>query len=117
MVFKQRLHTPFSTWKAIQEEINRITQSDVQNNYLFVLEPDTITSHVYVHFMSTTCTLDCTGNDNVMLTLGYDPATAGVLGPVLHFNDYYEADNARPNNIQNLYVLASFVSGSYQNSQ
>ena len=37
--------------------------------------------------------------------------------PVLHLNDYYEADNARLNNIQSLYVLASFVSGSYQNSQ
>ena len=48
--FSQGLYT----WKAIQEEINRITQSDVQNNYLFVLEPDTSNSNIYVHFMSTT---------------------------------------------------------------
>ena len=103
------------TWKAIQEEIDRRTQTDVQNNYLFSLEQDTGTSHMYVHFMSTTAAIDCTGDD-VMQILGYDK-TAGVLGPVLHFNDYYEGDNAKLNNIQNLYVLASFVSGSYQNSQ
>ena len=51
--FSQGLYT----WKAFKDEINRITQSDVQNNYLFVLEPDPSTSHMYVHFMSTTCTL------------------------------------------------------------
>ena len=110
--FSQGLYT----WKAIQEEINRCTQLDVQNSYLFVLEPDTSTSHMYIHFMTTTCKLDCTGDDNMLQILGYDK-TAGVLGPALHFNDYYEADNSRLNNIQNLYVLASFVSGSYQNSQ
>ena len=52
------------TWKAIQKEIDRRTQTDVQNNYLFLLESDTGTSHMYVHFMSTTATIDCTGDDN-----------------------------------------------------
>ena len=66
--------------------------------------------------MTKTCTLDCTGSDNIMQILGYTPS-AGVLGPVLHFNDYYEGDNALLNNIQNVLVLASFVTGSYQNGQ
>ena len=35
----------------------------------------------------------------------------------MHFNDYYEGDNALLNNIQNVLVLASFVTGSYQNGQ
>lgn len=59
------------TWKAIQDEINRCTQSDVQNNFLFVLESDTSTSHMYIHFMTNTCTIDCSGNDNMMQILGY----------------------------------------------
>ena len=66
--------------------------------------------------MSTTARIDCTGNNNMMQILGYD-ATAGVLGPVSHVYDFYEGDNARLNNIQNVLVLASFVSGSYQNAQ
>ena len=104
------------TWKAIQDEINRITQSDLQNNFLFILEPDTSTSHIYIHFMSNTCTIDCSGSDNMMQILGYQ-SSFGVIGPVAHVNDFYEGDNALLNNVQNLYVLASFVAGSYQNGQ
>ena len=103
------------TIQAIQEEINRTTQSDVQNNFLFILEPDTSTSHIFIHFMSNTATIDCSGNDNVLQILGYP--TTGTLGPVLHVNDFYEADNCALNNIQNVLVLASFVNGSYQNGQ
>jgi len=110
--FSQGLYTV----DAIQQEINRCTQSDIQNNYLFVLEPDTSTSHIFIHFMTTTCRIDCTGNDNMMQILGYD-SSSGILGPVLHFNDYYEGMNASLNNVQNILVLASFVSGSYQNGQ
>ena len=47
--FSQGIHT----WKAIQEEIDRRTQSDVQNNYLFLLQSDTGTSNVYVHMRCT----------------------------------------------------------------
>ena len=104
------------TWKAIQDEINRCTQIDVQNPNLFILEPDTSSSHIYIHFMNTTAKIDCTGSDNVMQILGYD-ATAGVLGPVLHVYDSYEGNNAKLNNVQNVLVLASFVNGSYQNAQ
>ena len=104
------------TWKIIQAEINRFTQEDIQNDKLFVLEADTSTSHMYIHFMSTTASIDCRGDDNVLQILGYDK-TAGIIGPVTYYNDYYEGDNCSLNNIQNLYVLASFVSGSYQNSQ
>ncbi len=104
------------TVQAIQEEINRATQAAVQNNKLFVLEPDTSTSHIYIHFMTTTAQIVCTGNDNMMQILGY-PASAGTLGPVLYTNDFYEGDNAQLNNIQNVLVLASFVNGSYYNSQ
>ena len=65
--------------------------------------------------MSNTATIDCSGNDNVLQILGYP--TTGTLGPVLHVNDFYEAENAKLNNIQNILVLASFVNGSYQNGQ
>ena len=104
------------TWSAIQEEINRSTQENLQNSHLFILEPDTSSSHMYVHFMTTTSKIDCTGNDNMMRILGYD-ITAGILGPVQHVNDFYEGSNALLNNIQNVLILASFVSGSYQNAQ
>ena len=110
--FSQGLYTI----NAIQQEINRCTQSDVQNNYLFVLEPDTSTSHVFVHFMSNTAVIDCSGDDNVMQILGY-PSDSGEIGPVTYVNDFYEGDNAQLNNIQNILVLASFVNGSYYNSQ
>ena len=103
------------TVEAIQEEINRTTQSDVQNNFLFILEADTSTSHIFIHFMSNTATIDCSGSDNMLQILGYP--TTGTLGPVQHINDFYEADNSNLNNIQNIIVLASFVSGSYQNGQ
>lgn len=104
---------------ALQEEINRCTQSDVQNDYLFVLEPDTSTSHIYIHFMSKTSTIDCRGSDNLMKILGYpeDSNTTGILGPVININDFYEGDNCKLNNIQNVLILASFVNGAYQNSQ
>ena len=104
------------TWLALQDEINRATQSDIQNNSLFILEPDTSTSHMYIHFMSTTAKIDCTGSDNMMKILGY-PASALILGPVTYKNDFYEGDNCLLNNIQNVLVLASFVNGSYQNAQ
>ena len=58
------------TWKAIQEEINRSTQENLQNNNLFVLEPDTSSSHIYIHFMSTTARIDCTGNDKCDADIG-----------------------------------------------
>lgn len=35
----------------------------------------------------------------------------------MHFNDFYEGDNSLFNNVQDLYVIASFVTGSYQNGQ
>ena len=62
------------TWRALQDEINRATQSDIQNNALFILNPDTSTSLMYIHFMSTTAKIGCTGNDNVMQILGYLPS-------------------------------------------
>jgi hypothetical protein len=104
------------TWTALQEEINRSTQENLQNSRLFVLEPDTSSSHMYIHFMTTTARIDCTGNDNMMQILGYVPSD-GILGPVAHVNDYVEGMNARLDNVQNVLVLASFVSGSYQNAQ
>ena len=104
------------TWRALQDQINRCTQTDVQNNALFILEPDTSTSHMFIHFMSTTCKIDCTGSDNMMQILGYTAAD-GVIGPVSYNNDYVEGDNALLNNIQNVLLLASFVSGSYKNAQ
>ena len=51
-----------------------------------------------------------------MQILGYVPSD-GILGPVAHVNDYVEGMNARLANVQNVLVLASFVSGSYQNAQ
>lgn len=114
--FTHTLSQGIYTWKAIQEQINRFTQEDLQNDNLFVLEPDTSTSHMYVHYLSTTASIDCRGDDNMMQIMGFDPS-AGIMGPVTYYNDYYEGDNSRFNNIQNLYVVASFVSGSYQNSQ
>jgi len=104
------------TWRALQDEINRCTQTDVQNNGLFILEPDTSTSHMFIHFMTTTCKIDCTGSDNMMKILGYS-ATDGVIGPVAYKNNYAEGSNAQLNNIQNVLLLASFVSGSYKNAQ
>ena len=101
---------------TIQEEINRATQEYCQNNYLFILEPDPSSSHVYIHFMTTTSIIDCTGSTNVMSILGY-PASSAVLGPVTHINDFYEGEKCELNNIQNVYLLASFVNGSYQNAQ
>ena len=71
---------------------------------------------MYIHFLSTTASIDCRGDDNMLQILGIDK-TAGIIGPVTYYNDYYEGDNAKLKSIQNLYVLASFVSGSYQNSQ
>ena len=65
--------------------------------------------------MSNTATIDCSGSDNMLRILGYP--TSGTLGPVQQINDFYEADNSALNNIQNIIVLASFVSGSYQNGQ
>ena len=88
----------------------------MQKPFLFELEPDTSTSHIYIHFQSTTAEIDCTGTDNMIQILGY-PASAGTLGPVLHINDFYEADNAKLNNVQNVLILASFVNGSYKNAQ
>ena len=52
--FSQGLYT----WRAIQEELNRNTQSDIQTNNLFVLEPDTSTSHMFIHFMSLSSLID-----------------------------------------------------------
>ena len=66
--------------------------------------------------MTTTCKIDCAGGDNMMQILGY-PATSGVLGPVTYKNDFYEGDNAQLNNIQNVLLRASFVSGGYKNAQ
>ena len=66
--------------------------------------------------MTNTSTIDCTGSTNVMSILGY-ASSANILGPVSHVNDFYEGDKAQLNNIQNIYLLASFVSGSYQNAQ
>ena len=101
---------------AIQDEMNRCTQADVQNSALFVLEPDTSTSHIFIHFRSTTCKLDCSGSDNIMQILGY-PASTGIIGPVTHINDFYEGNNCQLNNVQNVLILASFVNGSYKNEQ
>ena len=36
--------------QGFQDEINRWTQEKVQNNRLFVLEPNPSSSHVYIHF-------------------------------------------------------------------
>ena len=101
---------------AIQDEMNRSTQADVQNSALFVLEPDTSTSHIFIHFRSTTCKLDCSGADNIMQILGY-PVSTGLLDAVAHVNDWYEGNNAQLNTVQNVLVLASFVNGSYKNEQ
>lgn len=101
---------------SMQDEFNRATQETCQNNKLFTLEADPSSSHVYIHFMTNTSTIDCTGSTNVMSILGY-PSSANILGPVSHVNDFYEGDKAQLNNIQNIYLLASFVSGSYQNAQ
>jgi len=101
---------------ALQDEINRWTQEKCQNSKLFVLEADPSSSHVYVHFMTTTCSIDCTGPHNVMTIIGY-PFSDGILTPVTHVNDFYEGAKAQLNNILNVYLKASFVSGSYMNSQ
>jgi len=111
-IFSQGLYSV----SAIQDEINRITQGDVQNSSLFILEPDTSTSHIFIHFRSTTCKLDCSGADNIMQILGY-PASTGLLDAVAHVNDFYEGNNAQLNNVQNVLLLASFVNGSYKNEQ
>ena len=65
---------------------------------------------MYIHFMSTTASIDCRGDDNMLQILGFDK-TAGIIGPVTYYNDSFEGDNAKLNNIQNLYILASFVVG------
>ena len=83
---------------ALQSEINRWTQDKVQNPNLFVLEPGQSSSHVYIHFMTTTCTINCSGSNNVMQILGYE-SSDGVLGPVQYINDFYEGDKAILNNI------------------
>ena len=101
---------------ALQSEINRWTQDKVQNPNLFVLEPDQSSSHVYIHFMTTTCTINCSGSNNVMQILGYE-SSDGVLGPVQYINDFYEGDKAILNNIQNVYLMASFINGGYVNGQ
>ena len=97
---------------ALQSEINRWTQDKVQNPNLFILDPDDSSSHVYINFMSTTCTINCSGSNNVMQILGYE-SSDGVLGPVEYINDFYEGDKAILNNIQNVYLMASFVNGGY----
>ena len=110
--FSQGLYS----FDAIQEEINRCTQKNTQNNNLFELEADTSTSHIYIHFKNTTCKIDCSGADNIMQILGY-PASTGLLNSVTYINDFYEGNNAQLNNVQNVLILASFVSGSYKNEQ
>ena len=114
--FEHTISQGIYTWRALQDEINRCTQADVQNNALFILEPDTSTSHMFIHFMTTTCKINCFGSDNMMKILGYPESTA-MLGPVTYKNDFYEGDNAQLNNIQNVLLTASFVSGGYKNSQ
>ena len=86
---------------AIQDEMNRSTQADVQTSALFVLEPDTSTSHIFIHFRSTTCKLDCSGADNIMQILGY-PVSTGLLDAEAHVNDWYEGNNAQLNTVQNV---------------
>ena len=110
--FPQGLYTV----DAIQQRINMITATSDNDPNLFVLEADTSTSHVYVHFMKTNLTLSLAGSDNIMRNLGF---TIGAsLGPVTNVNDYYESDsNAQLNNIQNVLILASFINGSYYNGQ
>ena len=66
--------------------------------------------------MTNTSSIDCSGSTNMMSILGY-PAISGTLGPVTHINDFYEGEKCELNNIQNVYLLASFVNGSYQNAQ
>ena len=51
-----------------------------------------------------------------MQILGY-PSSTGILGPVSHVNDFYEGNKCELNNIQNVYLLGSFVNGSYMNGQ
>ena len=101
---------------AIQDEMNRCTQADVQNSALFILEADTSTSHIFIHFKSTTCKLDCSGADNIMQILGYT-SSEGLLGPVTYVNDFYEGNTCQLNNVQNVLLIASFVNGSYKNEQ
>jgi hypothetical protein len=100
---------------ALQDEINRWTQEKCQNSNLFILEADQSSSHVYVHFMTTTSTINCAGANNVMSLIGYT-ASDGVLGPVQYVNDFYEGSKAKLNNVLNIYIKASFVNGSYMNS-
>ena len=95
---------------ALQEEINRATQEKCQRTNLFVLDPDESSSHVYIHFMSITATIDCTVTNYMMSITGY-PTDSGILGPVLHNNNFYEGNKAQLNNIQNIYLLCSFVNG------
>ena len=126
-IFKEMLNGTLTTFTCVfsqgiysvgtlQNEINRWTQDEVQNANLFVLEPDESTSHIYIHFMTTTAQIVCTGSNNVMQILGY-PVSTGILGPVEYVNDFYEGDKAMLNNIQNVYLLASFVNGGYVNGQ
>ena len=107
------------TLELIQNEINRFTQNDIQLTNIFILEADYSNSHVFVHFMTTTSSIDITGNDNVMKILGFvADAQTTQIGTVNHVNDYVEGtNNAQLNNIQNVLVLASFVNGSYYNAQ
>jgi len=106
------------TLELIQNEINRFTQDDIKMTNVFILEADSSNSHVFVHFMTTTSSIDITGNDNVMSIMGYvSDATNTQIGPVNHVNDYAEGETAKLNNIQNVLVLASFVNGSYYNAQ
>ena len=102
---------------ALQEEINRATQEKCQRTNLFVLDPDESSSHVYIHFMSITGTIDCTVANCMMSIIGY-PANSGILGPVLHNNDFYEGNKAQLNNIQNVYLFCFFFgNGSHENAQ
>ena len=109
--------------QAFQDEINRQTQENVQNNKVFVLEPDPSSSHIYIHFMSKTAKIDCNGSNNVMQLIGYSEASviqtypSGILGPVSHVNDFYEGDKASLDKVFNVLVLSSLIGGSYYNGQ
>ena len=109
--------------QGFQDEINRWTQEKVQNNRLFVLEPDPSSSHVYIHFLSLTAKIDCNGSNNVMQLLGYSEDNvkqtipSGILWPVTHINDFYEGEKATLDVVHNVLLLASFISGSYFNGQ